>query len=76
MKKDFYQSDKDQIFENANNRNLFIKFKGEKYPAKIYGRLLDYPVISIIGNSLIDVQINWYQAERLANGLINTIQID
>jgi len=76
MKKDFYQSDKDQIFETANSKELFIKFKGEKYKAKLFGRLLNYPVISLPGNNTIEAEINWYQAERLANGDINTIQID
>lgn len=75
---DFTQLIKDNTFENANNKTFYIRDrKGNKYEAKLYGRLLDYPVVAAIGEygRELEAQINWFQAQRIAEGTINTISI-
>lgn len=72
---DFSQFIKDRIFEEANNKELFIQYDGERHPAKLYGRLFNYPVIAATDDlsDLLQAEINWYQAQRLSEGKINTI---
>ena len=72
---DFNQFIKDLIFEAANNKELFIQYDGERHPAKLYGRLFNYPVIAATDDlsDLLQTEINWYQAKRLSEGKINTI---
>jgi hypothetical protein len=76
MKTDLRQKDKDLIFDRANSKNITITQAGVSYPAKIYGRLLDYPVIAEAKENGLQAQINWFVAERLANGDINNINLD
>lgn len=77
--KDMSQDTKDLIFERANNRELYILRQSsgiaEIFPAKIYGRLLNYPVISAINNKNIKAEINWSQVERMSKGQLNYIEI-
>jgi hypothetical protein len=74
--KDLRQTDKDKIFEAANEKKLFIQDRnGRKHPAKLYGRCLDYPVISVRDPYGLHDQISWSAAQRLAEGTINTIRI-
>jgi hypothetical protein len=72
---DINQLIKDRIFEAANNKELFIQYNGERHPAKLYGRLFNYPVIAATDelSDLLQTEINWYQAQRLSEGKINTI---
>jgi hypothetical protein len=73
--KDLTQQIKDNTFYNANEKKLFIKHKGKKYAAKLYGRCLDYPVISGLDPYGLHAEISWSAAQRLAEGIINTIVI-
>lgn len=78
MKTDLTQTIKDNTFQNANFKTLYIRDrKGNKYEAKLYGRLLDYPIIAAVGQygECLEAEINWYQAQRLAEGTINTISM-
>lgn len=72
---DFNQLIKDRIFHVVENKVIYIKVNNKKYQAKLYGRLLDYPVIAAINEHGIEIeaQINWYQAQRLSEGIIDTI---
>lgn len=75
---DLTQRIKDNTFENANNKVFYIRDrKGNKYEAKLYGRLLNYPVVAAIGEYgvQLEAEINWSQAQRIAEGTINTISI-
>ena len=74
--KDLRQTDKDQIFDKVNDLKVTITFDGFKYPAKLYGRLLAFPSLRANNNYIIEAQINWTQAERLAKGEITNIDID
>ena len=76
MKQDFNQLIKDKIFEIANSKDIFIRYNGKKYPAKLYGRLLDYPVIAEAKENRLQAEINWFQAQKLAEKIIDTIQIN
>lgn len=77
---DLTQDAKDTIFERANSRDLYIlrrtpDKKENVFPAKIYGRLLDYPHISAINKPEIEAEINWSQVNRMADGYLNYIEI-
>jgi hypothetical protein len=75
---DLTQVIKNNTFENANNKTFYIRDrKGNKYEAKLYGKLLNYPVVAAIGEygQTLEAEINWYQAQRIAEGTINTISI-
>jgi len=74
--KDLRQINKDQIFDSVNSKDITITLAGVKYPAKLYGRLLDYPVIAESKLNGLQTEINWYLAERLAKGEINNVSID
>jgi hypothetical protein len=73
---DFNQIVKNRIFESANNKDIFIRYQGKKYPAKLYGRLLDFPVISEAKENGLQTEINWFIAQRLAEKIIDTVLID
>lgn len=74
---DMTQIIKDNVFYNANDKELFIEHEGNRHPAKLYGRLLDYPVICATGPKYqtLTASISWSAAQRLAEGTINTISI-
>jgi hypothetical protein len=72
---DMTQQIKDNVFQNANDKKIFIEHAGKKHPAQLYGRLLDYPVISEQSINGLQAQISWSAAQRLAEGTINTISI-
>ena len=78
--KDLTQQIKDNSFYNANEKDLFIRDRsGNLHPAKIYGRLLDYPYICedvpINQAPAHEAQISWGLVQRLAEGTINTVSI-
>ena len=72
---DFNQIVKNRIFESANNKDIFIRYQGKKYPAKLYGRLLDFPVISEAKENGLQTEINWFIAQRLAEKLLIPFQL-
>jgi len=72
--KDLRQSDKDQIFNKVNETLLFIRDNnGTTHPAKMYGRLLDYPVIATTEG--MQCEISWSLAQRMTEKPINIVQI-
>lgn len=77
---DLTQQIKDNSFYNANEKKLFIRDRsGELHPAKICGRLLDYPYICedtpINEDPRFEAQISWQLVQRLAEGTTNTVTI-
>ena len=73
--KEFKQSDKDQIIDDANRKDIYIKSNLGLFNAKIAGKNLDYPYIYDNLNLGLTAQISWFVAERLSKGIINTVQI-
>ncbi len=75
---DLTQDAKDLIFEKANEKDIYILIRGKKnqvHPAKICGRLLDFPHIRAINKPDIEAEINWSQVERMSAGYLNYIEI-
>ena len=71
---DLRQADKDQIFNKVNESALFIRDNnGATHPAKMYGRLLDYPVISTTEG--MQCEISWSLAQRMTEKAINIVQM-
>jgi hypothetical protein len=73
---DLTQANRDGIFEQVNINLIYLRYNGEKYPAKLYGRLLDFPVLRATNNELLTAEINWSLACRLASGVIDTVSIN
>lgn len=77
---DLTQKIKDNSFYNANDKKLFIQDrKGVKHPAKICGRLLNYPYICedvpINEAPRYEAEISWALVQRLAEGTTDTVII-
>lgn len=66
-----------QIIEAANARGISLRVSGKDYPAQLTGTHLDFPYIRTIGQCFhgvdLQAQINWHQAQKLADGSITRI---
>ena len=72
MQRILTQSDKDEIFDYLLIYPAKVKINGKLYPARISGRLLDFPHL-FNDTEGFDVQITWTQALKLYEGEISFI---
>jgi hypothetical protein len=71
------QEYKDEIFDMANKNAIFLRIKGRRYPAQIYGRRLSFPFIRANNRPYpASSELSWEAVERLARKEIDTVNFD